>query len=317
MWKGLAQAESRNLVVAEPPLPVTLGPLGRGAFAPVCVSACAGGPRQPIPVCGHLQAQGHLQVCQLLPTFQHLGNLSLEAPLLLLQGLHGQLQGKREVISKGQGPACQPAHPLWLQTEHLLLLPVGRAPASAPREPSPEPWRRDPLSPGLQAPPLRMLARWPHSQLGMQLPQEGRREGGREMGYREERGKVEAEGKTITQRPGRQDRRPNCPVPAAVFGASRQAPPPPRPTCSGICLLPRRGGRGGGHGQPSVRPRQGAVFSAADPICAVQGGAAVPGFWNVLREWRSLIWDKGRRPLVQGPSPPPVGEGEAVRNRTF
>lgn len=104
MWKGLAQAN----------------PLGRGAFAPVCVSACAGGPRQPVPVCGHLQAQGHLQVCQLLPTFQHLGNLSLEAPLLLLQGLHGQLQGKREVISKGQGPACQPAHPLWLQTELLL-----------------------------------------------------------------------------------------------------------------------------------------------------------------------------------------------------
>lgn len=135
MWKGLAQAESRNLVVAEPPLPVTLGPLGRGAFAPVCVSACAGGPRQPVPVCGHLQAQGHLQVCQLLPTFQHLGNLSLEAPLLLLQGLHGQLQGKREVISKGQGPACQPAHPLWLQTERLCSCLWGGLPPPRPGNP--------------------------------------------------------------------------------------------------------------------------------------------------------------------------------------
>lgn len=126
-------------------------------------------------------------MCQLLPPFQHLGDLSLEAALFLLQGLHGQLPGKREAISKGQGPACGPACIPRLPTEHLLLLP-----------PRPEPWRRDPQPWPGQAPPLRMLVQWLHTQLRIQLPQEGRREGGREMGYREERGKVEAEGKAIT-----------------------------------------------------------------------------------------------------------------------
>ena len=42
------------------------------------------GQGQALPVCGHLQAEGHLEVCQLLPTFQDLGDLALEALFLLL-----------------------------------------------------------------------------------------------------------------------------------------------------------------------------------------------------------------------------------------
>lgn len=67
----------------------------------MCAPVCWAGWGQPIPVRGHLQAEGHLEVCQLLPTFQDLGNLTLEALFLLLQGPHGQLQSKPEADSEG------------------------------------------------------------------------------------------------------------------------------------------------------------------------------------------------------------------------
>lgn len=69
----------------------------------ICASVLHMGQGQGLPVCGHLQAEGHLEVCQLLPTFQDLGDLALEALFLLLQGLHGQLQSEPEVVSEGEG----------------------------------------------------------------------------------------------------------------------------------------------------------------------------------------------------------------------
>lgn len=47
--------------------------------------------KETSPVGCHLQAEGHLEVHELLPVLQHLGDLHLQALLLLLQGLDGQL----------------------------------------------------------------------------------------------------------------------------------------------------------------------------------------------------------------------------------
>lgn len=44
------------------------------------------------PVGRHFQAKGHLEVHELLPVLQHLGDLRPQALLLLLQGLHRQLR---------------------------------------------------------------------------------------------------------------------------------------------------------------------------------------------------------------------------------
>lgn len=44
------------------------------------------------PVGRHFQAEGHLEVHELLPVLQHLGDLRPQALLLLLQGLHRQLR---------------------------------------------------------------------------------------------------------------------------------------------------------------------------------------------------------------------------------
>lgn len=94
---------SQDRVVAEPsPHPWLWAPSGEES-APTCTCASVLRVGQGLPVCGHLQAEGHLEVCQLLPTFQDLGDLALEALLLLLQGLHGQLQSKPEVVSEGEG----------------------------------------------------------------------------------------------------------------------------------------------------------------------------------------------------------------------
>lgn len=108
--------------------------------------------------------------------------------------------------------------------------------------------------------------------LSIQLPQEGGGEGREAMAYREqERGKVEAEGKTINQEAwSPQDWKPNSAGPShCLLLPTPGAPtPPPLPTCSGIFLLGEEEW-GGGHGETSVWPRQEAVFSAAGPICAV------------------------------------------------
>lgn len=86
---------------------MTLGPVAEEPLPPhVCAPVYRAGWGQPVPVRGHLQAEGHLEMGQLLPTFQDLGNLTLEALLLLLQGPHGQLQSKPEAVSEGGGPAC-------------------------------------------------------------------------------------------------------------------------------------------------------------------------------------------------------------------
>lgn len=47
------------------------------------------------PVGRHFQAEGHLEVHELLPVLQHPGDLHPQALLLLLQGLHRQLRGAR------------------------------------------------------------------------------------------------------------------------------------------------------------------------------------------------------------------------------
>lgn len=67
----------------------------------MCVRA-PGRAQKPIPVGSHLQAEGHLELCQLLPTFQDLGDLALQAELLLLQSLHSGLQNKGGQPVKGQ-----------------------------------------------------------------------------------------------------------------------------------------------------------------------------------------------------------------------
>lgn len=102
---------SQDRVVAEPPPhPWLWAPSGEeSAPTCICASVLRMGQGQGLPVCGHLQAEGHLEVCQLLPTFQDLGDLALEALFLLLQGLHGQLQSEPEVVSEGEGsfpPGC-------------------------------------------------------------------------------------------------------------------------------------------------------------------------------------------------------------------
>lgn len=51
------------------------------------------------PVGRHFQAEGHLEVHELLPVLQHPGDLHPQALLLLLQGLHRQLR----VAQRGQG----------------------------------------------------------------------------------------------------------------------------------------------------------------------------------------------------------------------
>lgn len=73
-------------------------------------------------------------MCQLLPTFQDLGNLTLEALFLLLQGHHSQLQSKPEAVSEGGGlPADLPAP---IPTPGLLhLLPLTDLSAQQIREP--------------------------------------------------------------------------------------------------------------------------------------------------------------------------------------
>lgn len=128
------------------------------------------GQGQALPVCGHLQAEGHLEVCQLLPTFQDLGDLALEALFLLLQGLHGQLQSNPEVVSEGEGSfPLTHLHPPWLLQQQLRFL-INFSAEQIPAFPTPLPAQKTPfwslckgplsvLSHGL-APPLRMLIKW-------------------------------------------------------------------------------------------------------------------------------------------------------------
>lgn len=96
--------ESQNLAVAQWPPPMALGSFGGARPARVCASVHLGGPDEPIPVCGHLQAEGHLEVLQLPSTFQDPGNLAPQALLLLLQGIHHQLQNKGRQPVKGRPP---------------------------------------------------------------------------------------------------------------------------------------------------------------------------------------------------------------------
>lgn len=111
VWQESAQ--SQNTTVAQSPLPMALGPCGGvSASDGVCASVRLGGSEGPIPVGGHLQAEGHLEVCQLLPTFQDLGNLALQALPLLLQSVHGQLQNEGGQAMRG-----------WLPLTALPLLP--------------------------------------------------------------------------------------------------------------------------------------------------------------------------------------------------
>lgn len=61
-------------------------------------------------------------MCQLLPTFQDLGDLALQALFLLLQSLHGQLQSKPEAVREGAGSfLLTNLHLPWLLQQHLLL----------------------------------------------------------------------------------------------------------------------------------------------------------------------------------------------------
>lgn len=128
---------------AQSPAPMALSPLGgvsASVFVCVCVAhLCAGGGGgPPIPVRGHLQAEGHLEVCQLLPAFEDLGNLALQACLLLLQGLHRQLQVKPEAASEGARPLVSLPQRTFPPLPPAPLPREDRGPSAPPPHPFPE-----------------------------------------------------------------------------------------------------------------------------------------------------------------------------------
>lgn len=71
-------------------------------------------------------------MCQLLPTLQDLGDLTLEAPFLVLQGLHGPLRAEQ---GHGEGRAAATALPA-PQEQGAPLRPLPRL-ALLPLPPGP------------------------------------------------------------------------------------------------------------------------------------------------------------------------------------
>ena len=219
-------------------------PRARVCCVCVCVRARAPGRAgPPIPVCGHLQAEGHLEVCQLLPTFEDLGNLALQALLLLLQGLHSQLQDKPEAAGEG-AVAVQPAAP-WA-APCLTSLESGFRPGR------PNPSQEEDGGPSCPSPAVK-----------------GR---GRRRGDGLQRGgggvEAEAEGKTIHQEAW-------GPAGLEANRRSQSRSPGPHtspPTSASHKFWNLSSQRdGAGEGGTSVWPRQEAVFSAAGPIAPCEG----------------------------------------------
>lgn len=92
---------ARDPLVPETPLVPTPSCACRGAtLGPSSLpTLCRGSGHSPAPfpsgtspVGRHFQAEGHLEVHELLPVLQHPGDLHPQALLLLLQGLHRQLR---------------------------------------------------------------------------------------------------------------------------------------------------------------------------------------------------------------------------------